>query len=105
MIDLFLEQLTIAPIRNSRLVDVKFRSSDPDVAMRVANVLAKAYIDQNLDYKFGASKEATSWLADRLAEQRAQVETAEAALQRYREQHDAIPLEDRENIVVQKLAT
>jgi succinoglycan biosynthesis transport protein ExoP len=103
VIDLFLEQLTIAPIRNSRLVDVKFRSSDPDVAMRVANVLAKAYIDQNLDYKFGASKEATSWLEDRLAEQRAQVETAEAALQQYREQHDAIPLEDRENIVVQKL--
>ena len=103
VIDLFLEQLTIAPIRNSRLVDVKFRSPDPDVAMRVANVLAKAYIDQNLDYKFGASKEATSWLEDRLAEQRAQVETAEAALQQYREQHDAIPLEDRENIVVQKL--
>jgi succinoglycan biosynthesis transport protein ExoP len=103
VIDRFLEQLTIAPIRNSRLVDVKFRSSDPDVATRVANVLARAYIDQNLDYKFGASKEATSWLEDRLAEQRAQVEKAEAALQQYREQHDAIPLEDRENIVVQKL--
>jgi len=104
VIDLFLEHLTIAPIRNSRLVDVKFRLSDPDVATRVANVLAQAYIDQNLGYKFGASKEATSWLEDRLAEQRTQVEAAEAALQRYREQHDAIPLEDRENIVVQKLA-
>jgi capsular exopolysaccharide synthesis family protein len=103
VIDAFLEGLRIAPIRNSRLVDVKFRTSDPDVATRVANALAKAYIDQNLAYKFGASKEATGWLEDRLAEQRAQVEAAEAALQRYREQHDAIPLEDRENIVVQKL--
>src|SRR4030095_10168894 len=49
LIDLFLEQLTIAPIRNSRLVDVKFRSSDPHIALRAANVRARAYIDQNLD--------------------------------------------------------
>ncbi len=103
MVDRFLDQLTIAPIRNSRLVDVKFRSADPDVSAAVANALAQAYIAQDLDYKFGASKDATGWLEDRLAEQRTQVEAAEAALQKYREQHDAIPLEDRQNIVVQKL--
>ena len=51
-----------------------------------------------------ASKEASDWLGERLGEQRKQVEDAEAKLQRYREQNDAISLEDRENIVVQKLA-
>ena len=39
-----------------------------------------------------------------MAEQRKQVEKAETELQRYREQNDAISLEDGENIVVQKLA-
>ena len=103
-IDRFLDNLTVSPIRNSRLVDVKYRLSDPDLAMRVVNAIATNYINQSLEYKFMASKEASDWLGDRLAEQRRQVETAEAALQRYREQHDAISLHDHENIVVQKLA-
>src|SRR5204862_5301181 len=103
VIDRFLANLSVEPLRNSQLVDVRFRSTDPALAARIANQLAKQYIEHSLEYRFTASKEASSWLADRLAEQRAQVETAEAALQRYREQNGAIRLEDRENIVVQKL--
>jgi capsular exopolysaccharide synthesis family protein len=102
-IDRFLANLTVSPIRNSRLVDLKFRLPDPELASRVVNALAKNYIEQNLDYRFGASKEASDWLGERLKENRNQVEQAEAALQRYREQNDAIPLENRESIIVQKL--
>jgi exopolysaccharide transport family protein len=102
-IDAFLLKLTIAPIRNSRLVDVKFRLSDSQVATTIVNALATAYIQQSLEYKFMASKDASNWLGDRLVEERKKVEQAESALQRYREQNDAISLQDRENIVVQKL--
>jgi len=103
-IDRFLESLTVSPVRNSRLVDVKFESPDPILAANTANALARSYIDQNLEYKFLSSKEASDWLAARLAEQRKQVENSEQALQRYREQTEAVSLEERQNIVVQKLA-
>jgi len=103
-IDAFLDGLNVTQVRNSRLVDVSYRSPNPALATAIANSLAKAYIEQNLEYKFMATKDAGDWLSARLAEQRAEVEKAEAALQRYREQNDAISLEDRENIVVQKLA-
>ena len=102
-IDALLDDLAISPIRNSRLVDLKFRSPDAALSTRIVNGLAKNYIDQTLEYKFSASKEANDWLDGQLAEQRKEVETAEAKLQAYREQHDAISLEDRQNIVVQKL--
>jgi polysaccharide biosynthesis transport protein len=102
-IDRFLLELNVAPIRNSRLVDIKFDSEDPAFATNIVNALAKNYIEQNLEYRFTASKEATDWLGERLAEQRTQVEAAEVKLQAYREQNDAISLEDRQNIVVQKL--
>lgn len=104
VIDRFLARLTVSPIRNSRLVDVRYESPDAAMAARVANGLAKAYIQQNLEFKFLASREASDWLGERLAEQRRQVEASEQALQRYREQTDAVALEDRQNIVVQKLA-
>lgn len=103
-IDHFLADLSIVPIRNSRLVDVKFQSADPSLAAQAANALARGYIEQSLEYKYTSSKEASDWLGERLAEQRKQVESSEQALQRYREQTDAVSLEERQNIVVQKLA-
>ncbi|HZR26224.1 MAG TPA: polysaccharide biosynthesis tyrosine autokinase [Vicinamibacterales bacterium] len=102
-IDAFISRLEVAPVRNSRIVDVNFSSSSPEMAERVANAHARNYIDQTLEFRFMASKEASDWLGQRLAEQRRQVETAEIALQRYREEHGAISLTGRENIVVQQM--
>lgn len=103
-IDAFLVRLSVSPVRNSRLVDVSFRAQDAVLASKVANALSKAYIEQNLEFRFTASREASEWLNQQLAEQKKQVEVAETKLQQYREQNDAISLEDRENIVVQKLS-
>ena len=96
--------MTVSPIRNSRLVDVKYRHPDPALATSIVNALARNYIEQNLEYRFMASKEANDWLGARLAEQRKEVEAAEARLQSYREQNETIALADRDNITVQKLA-
>ena len=103
-IDRFLSALTVAPVRNSRLVDVRFESPDAALSATVANALAKSYIEQNLEFKFLSSKEASDWLGERLGEQRKQVAASEQALQHYREQTDAVSLEDKQNIVVQKLS-
>ena len=103
-IDAFLDRLTVSPIRNSRLVEVAFESEKPELAASAANAVAKAYIDMNLDFRFRSTKEASEWLEQQLAEQRKDVEGAESRLQQYREQNDALSLEDRQNIVVQKLA-
>jgi len=103
-VDRFLKDVVIAPIRNSRLVDVKFRSPDGVLSANVANALARGYIEQTLEVKLSASKDASDWLAGQLAEQRKHVEQSEQAVQHYRERTDAVAPEDKQNIVVQKLA-
>ncbi|MPZ17009.1 MAG: polysaccharide biosynthesis tyrosine autokinase [Luteitalea sp.] len=103
VIDTFLGHLRITPIRNSRLVDVVFVSPDPRLSARVANAHAQQYMEQNLEYKLSAAKEAADWLNQRAGEQGKLVETSEQALQAYREKTDSISLEDRQNIVVQRL--
>ena len=103
-VDAYLRQLSVSPVRNSRLVNVQFTSTSPDLAANIANTLAKQYIDQNLEYKFLSTKEASDWLGQQLAVERKKLEDSEQALQRYREKGDAVALEDRQNIVVQRLA-
>jgi succinoglycan biosynthesis transport protein ExoP len=96
--------LSVNPVRNSRLVEITMTSVNPQFAAELANAHARAYIEQNLEYRFSASREATAWLESQLAEQRKKVEESEAELQRYKEQHDAVAVEDRQNIVVQRLS-
>jgi succinoglycan biosynthesis transport protein ExoP len=104
-IDEFLGGVTIAPVRNSRIVEILYASSDPVFAAAAANTVAKTYIEQNLELKFSASKDAADWLTDRLAEQRRTLEASEAALQTYKEKNGAVSVADNasSNIVVQRL--
>lgn len=103
-IDEFLGGLTIVPVRNSRMVEIRYDSTDPEFAAAAANALAKTYIQQNMESKFSTSKDAADWLADRLAEQRKALETSESALQAYKERNGTISVADSaSNIVVQRL--
>lgn len=103
-IDALIAGLTIAPVRNSQLVDIKYRAVDPRTAAAVVNTLAQEYIQQNLEFRSSASKDAEAFLQQQIEAQRAQVEATEAALQNYRENNNALSLADRQNIVVQKLS-
>jgi uncharacterized protein involved in exopolysaccharide biosynthesis len=101
-IQTFLSHLTVTPVRNSRLVDVKYRSTNPQLAASVANALSQAYVDRTLEFKLSASKEAADWLANQLSSQKEKVEESEKALQSYREKNTALSTEDAQ--IVEKLS-
>ena len=77
VINALLNGITVIPVRNSRLVDLNYTSTDPQFAALAANAIAKAYIAQTLEYKFLSSKDASDWLGQQLTEQRKQVEASE----------------------------
>jgi capsular exopolysaccharide synthesis family protein len=104
VIDRFLDRLSISYRSGNRLFDVAYRSTDPRLAATVANTVAQLYIDQNLERKVRAVKDASDWLNARLVEQRRQVEASELALQRYREQNADVSLSEQQNVIVRKLA-
>lgn len=100
----FLGGLTIAPVRNTRLVEIRYTSTDPVFAAEAANAVAAAYIEQNMELKLSVSKEATGFLAERLEEQRKAVEASERALQEFKQQNGAVAIADGANsIAVQRL--
>jgi succinoglycan biosynthesis transport protein ExoP len=104
VIDRFLANLNVEAVRYSRLVDLTYRSSDPVLAARIANALSEAYIRQSVEFTSTTTKEASTFLTQQLAEQRAKLEASEQALQAYREKTDSVSLEERQNVVVQRLA-
>ena len=71
----------VVPIRNSRLVDITFRSPDPEFAARVVNLHAEQYIEQRLEFRVEATSQTNAWLNSQLEEQRRLVQERERRLQ------------------------
>jgi capsular exopolysaccharide synthesis family protein len=96
--------LSITPVRNSRIVVLQFRSPDRWFATAAVNAHAAEYIAQSLEFRAAATQQMDKWLTASLEEQRQAVAESEARLQQYRETHGTVPVSERDNIVVQKLA-
>ncbi len=106
LVSRFIERIRITPIRNSRLVDVGFMAKDRALSAKIANTVAAAYIDQNLETKLKAAQDAVKWLHNRIDEERKKVEKAEQSLLRYKEKHHIVTdfSSDVEKVTAQKLA-
>lgn len=102
-ISAILRDVTISPVRASRLVDVSVEHPNAKTAKDMANTIARTFISLNLAQKQQTSFDALTWLKTQEADTRRNVESAELALQEYRTSHNEISLEDTENLVRQGL--
>jgi polysaccharide biosynthesis transport protein len=99
----FKRKVTVGLRRGTRLIDVSVQDTDPKRAQQLAQSMVTEFISQIFDQKFSVSKAANDFLiqeADRLKEK---LHKSEQALQQYREDHHAVSLEDKQNIIVEKL--
>jgi succinoglycan biosynthesis transport protein ExoP len=97
------DDITIVPIRLSRLVDVKVENPDPKKASDIANRLVREFIDENLDRKTKASLDVVDRLRVEMTAERDKLAEAEKELHEYAQSHNQVSFEDTENIVLQAL--
>jgi succinoglycan biosynthesis transport protein ExoP len=100
----FLKSVSVEPVRNTRLVDIQVDDPDPKLAAEMANALASAYVHQNLELKFGAARDALTWLTAQAQELRTKVNESELTLQTYREQAGLVSAEEKQSLAAKKLA-
>ncbi len=107
IIDRFIANVKVEPVKNSQLVRVSFIAPEPEMAKVVANAIADAYIEFNLDSKIEATKQARAWLEKQLEVVKAKVEESEEKLNRYAALNEVIFLDenkDKESILTQRLS-
>jgi polysaccharide biosynthesis transport protein len=102
LVGAFLSRVAVEPVRDSRLVDITFRSLNPEFAAQATNTLMDEYVDQNLAAKLHTSQATLDWLQTELGKQQQKVEESERALAEYREKQNAMSLDDKQNIVLSR---
>lgn len=82
-VDLLLRNVTIDPLRTSRIVNVRFTSRSPALSAAIANDWVKAFIATNIDRQFASTADARRILEDRLGVLRGRLEQSERRVVNY----------------------
>jgi len=103
MVNSFLGNLEIAPIRKSRLVSVRFTSHSPKIAADTANTVAKLYILKNIELRSSMESGAGDWLSEQLPEIKRTLDASKKTLLQFKERNNLIELDDKRGIASQKI--
>lgn len=99
----FLGGLAVRRVPQSRLLDVSFESTNPELAAQILNAHIANFMEQNFRSKYEASAKATTWLTDQLSELKVKVQNSEDARLAYERQHQIWELDDKQNITTQRM--
>lgn len=89
-VDRFLGKVTPFPLPRTQLIQIYFTSNTPEMAAQGANALANAYIEYGLEARLEASKKATDWINEKMADILKNLQESEKNLQKFREQQQVV---------------
>jgi succinoglycan biosynthesis transport protein ExoP len=96
--------MIVAPIKNTKLLNISFVSPNPEIATLIVNSIVKAYMEAILEMKMSFSKYTMRWLEEKAEEEKGKLEKSEKALQEYMKEKDIITLENRIAMLPERLS-
>jgi polysaccharide biosynthesis transport protein len=98
-----LKNLSITRPVKTYLMQVSYRSPDPELAADVANAVAQSYIDHTYAIRFQASAGLSSFMTKQLEELRAKMERSSAALAQFEKELNVISPEEKTSILSNRI--
>ncbi|MGZ4787329.1 MAG: GumC family protein [Terriglobales bacterium] len=95
--------LKITVVPKTRILEIRFANADPQMAAKVVNTLVSVYVEQNFKTKFESAMQTSDWLSKQLSDLQLKVETSQEKLVRYQKEHGILGIDEKQNIVTQKL--
>src|ERR1041385_3913437 len=104
LVQMFHKALKISKVKGTRLIEIRFRSTDAQLSADVVNGLAKEYVDEYYRSQLQASMQLSDFLAHQSQELQAKVATSQRRLLDYQKENQLLGLEDKQNIVTARLS-
>ena len=84
VLEAYYDRLTVFPVEKSRVIVIDFLSENPELAARVANAIANAYLERQQAAKQEQAKSAGVWLGGQIDELRKKVAEADNKVEAFR---------------------
>ncbi len=88
--DRLLNDLSVKRIGRTYALELTYNSTSPVLAAQIVNAVASAYLLDKLNSKYEATRRASDWLSDRIAELRQRALDTDLAVQKFRAEHNLI---------------
>ena len=98
-----LRRLAITRPVKTYLLQISYRSPDPELAAQVANAIARSYMQHTYAIRFQASTDLASFVTKQLDELRAKMETSSAKLAQFEKELNVISPEEKTSILTARL--
>ena len=84
MLEAYYDRLSVYAVDKSRVIVIDFLSENPELAARVANAVADAYLERQQSAKQEQARSAGQWLSGEIESMRRKVAEAEAKVEAFR---------------------
>jgi capsular exopolysaccharide synthesis family protein len=98
-------RIATVPIRGTNLVELSFVAPNAKLAADIANAVAEAYIDWNLESKYLVVGQASRFLGAQIEQLKLEVAEREKQLQAYARREDIVSVDPQQNSTLQSLET
>lgn len=97
-------RLEVRPARESNVINITYKGSDPDAAAEIANAFAQAYLDINLALKTEPARLYAEWFDEQTKASRAKLEVAQARLSDFQQKAGIVSSDERVDYETTKLS-
>jgi succinoglycan biosynthesis transport protein ExoP len=97
------KNLKISTEPNTRLVEIRYDSTDPQLAADFVNTLTAEFIQQNLESHWKTTQQTGEWLTHQMEEVRIKLEKSEDELQKYANATGLLFTSEKDNVAEEKL--
>ena len=96
--------IRVEPVQETRVVNVSYTDTNPQVAKLITDALVQAYIETTVDIKLSTTQHSIRWMTAKAKQERKKLEDSERALQRYMRDNNLITIENRLAIYPEKMS-
>jgi len=96
--------LNVTPGRDSNIISIEYKASNPALAAEIANAYARAYIDATIELKVDPAKQYARWYSEQGKELRENLESAQARLSRYQQEKGIVAKDEKLDTETARLA-
>ena len=103
ILSLIAKNLKITNDPNTRLVEIRYDSANPQLAADVVNTLTAEFVQQNLESHYKTTEQTGEWLTHQMEDVRIKLEKSEDELQSYANASGLLFTSEKDNVAEEKL--
>lgn len=98
------EMISIQQTKDTRLVTISVKNTNPIQATTIANTLGKVYIEFDMNNRLDSSKNSMEWMTNELYDLKKRMEEDEQNLDDYRKMNKLFSVQEKRQVINQKIA-